>query len=554
MSDKRAKHTFELFAPNNREANLLADFNDWEPIPLEKSDDGYFRHTAELPDGVHHYRFEIRTKSWFFEEDEWKTITDPYAVEVEGETQNAVLRLRDGRPVVDEYEWRHDETPLPDNVEIVIYEMHVGDFSGGEDDPETRGRYTDVVDKLDYLTELGVNTIELMPVKESPGDFSWGYSPLHYFAVEENYGASFELKELIDECHGRGIRVIIDGVYNHANSEMSLTRIDHDYWFHHEPKDPEHNWGPEFNYGFYDEKLDVMPARKFILDTIRFWLGEYHIDGVRYDGVRQIGDREVLGLFTETAHRLADFKPFINIAEHIPVDPSVVKPEGPMDSCWNDAFMYGVVEHLTGETFDLERLKDSLAPPRLGLERTVSAVNYLCNHDHNRLLERLAANEIFGEEAFRRAGLGAVLLMTAVGIPMIWMGEEFGEYKEKSQESNKIDWSLLGNEENAALREHYRTLIELRKTSPALRTENIDFIHEDADKRVLAYWRHDEEGGGVAVILNLSEEELPDYTVGGLPAREGGWRDLLAGHEAEVRDGSYTATLRPFTAVVLVAG
>src|SRR5688500_17370061 len=204
-------YQFRLFAPNNIAASLIADFSDWKDIPMTKGDDGYFSTSQKLADGVYHYKFNIRSKSWFNEPNEWKTITDPYATNVEPETQNAVLILKDGQKVVDEYIWTSDDVLLPTNECIVIYEMHVGDFSGGEEDGYLRGKYTDVIAKLDYLADLGINAIELMPLKSNPGDFNWGYSPIHYFSPEESFGTTSQLKELIDKCHGLGIRVIVDG-------------------------------------------------------------------------------------------------------------------------------------------------------------------------------------------------------------------------------------------------------------------------------------------------------------------------------------------------------
>ncbi|MGH9820362.1 MAG: alpha-amylase family glycosyl hydrolase, partial [Pyrinomonadaceae bacterium] len=277
MSDPKEKKKFEfrLFAPNNIEAALIADFSDWKELPMQKADDGYFKLKYSLADGTYQYRYKIRTKSWFNEEDDWKTIIDPYSTDIDPDSQNSILRVKDGKKFIDEYVWTSDETPLPVNSRLVIYEMHVGDFSGGEADEYERGNYTDVVEKLDYLSALGVNAIELMPLKTSPGDFNWGYSPIHYFAPEPNYGTTAQLKELVDKCHGLGIRVIVDGVYNHASTENPLTQIDHDYWFRHEGKDPEQNWGPEFNYELVDEKLGINPAFEFIADSIRFWILEY---------------------------------------------------------------------------------------------------------------------------------------------------------------------------------------------------------------------------------------------------------------------------------------
>ena len=134
-----------------------------------------------------------------------------------------------------------------------------------------------------------------MPIKEYPGDHSWGYNPRYFFATESSYGTTEGLKQLIDECHGRGIRVIVWTEFiTTPKQKAHLTQIDHDYWYHHSPRDPDNNWGPEFNYEFYDEKLETYPARRFIGDTVRFWIQEYHIDGIRYDAARQIANYDFM--------------------------------------------------------------------------------------------------------------------------------------------------------------------------------------------------------------------------------------------------------------------
>ncbi|MGH2414551.1 MAG: alpha-amylase family glycosyl hydrolase, partial [Microcystaceae cyanobacterium] len=233
---------FKLFAPYNKEAALIGSFSNWEDIPMEKDDKGYFRTQVELDDGAYQYKFRIRSKSWFFELDQWREVVDPYATDIDDPTQNGVIRIKEGKKIVDTYVWKHDDKPLPADHELVIYEMHVADFSGGEDDPYERGKFKHVIEKLDYLCELGINAIELLPIKEYPGDYSWGYNPRYFFATESSYGSTEGLKNLIDECHARGIRVIIDGIYNHSEASSPLTQIDHDYWYHHEPRDPDNNW------------------------------------------------------------------------------------------------------------------------------------------------------------------------------------------------------------------------------------------------------------------------------------------------------------------------
>lgn len=542
---------FKLNAPYNKEAALIGCFSDWERIPMEKDDQGYFKTTVELEDGTYQYKFAVRSKSWFFEEDQWVEVVDPYATDIDNPTQNGVVRIKDGEKIVDTYVWKNDDKPLPADHELVIYEMHVNDFSGGEDDPDERGTYQNVIEKLDYLCELGVNAIELMPVKEYPGDYSWGYNPRYFFATESSYGSTEDLKRLIDECHGKGIRVIMDGIYNHSEASSPLTQIDHDYWYHHEPRDPDNNWGPEFNYEHYDENYDTFPARKFSGDAVRFWIEEYHIDGVRYDAARQIANYDFMHWIVSETKKTAGNKPFYNVAEHIPETPDITNVDGPMDGCWHDSFYHTVLAHICGDRFDLEELKSVIDCKRQGFLGSTNIVNYLTNHDHERVMVCLAQREIFDEAAFKRAKLGAVILMTAIGIPMVWMGEEFGSYQPLDPEPSKIDWNLLKNDQNKGLRDYYRGLIHLRKDNHALYTENIDFFHEDPESKVFAYTRWNDEGSRVVVIANFSENFLAGYQVPHFPAN-GIWHEWTNDYDIESGDDNMLIDLPEYEAKVLV--
>lgn len=544
---------FSLFAPYNEAVSLIGSFSNWNEIPMKKGKDGFFRVSVDLEDGVYHYKFRVQSKSWFFEPNQWVDVTDPYATDVDGKSseENVIVRIKGGERIVDTYVWQHDDAPLPADHELVIYEMHVADFSGGEDDPHARGQYQHVIEKLDYLCELGINAIELMPVKEYPGDYSWGYNPRHFFATESSYGSTADLKRLIDECHHRGIRVIMDGIYNHSEASSPLTQIDHDYWYHHEPRDPDNNWGPEFNYEHYDENLETYPARRFIGDTVRYWVREYHLDGIRYDAARQIANYDFMHWITQEAKETAGAKPFFNIAEHIPETTSITNVDGPMDGCWHDSFYHTVLAHITGDTFDLESLKDAIDAKRQGFMGATNVVNYLTNHDHNHVMAELSDRQIFDEAAFRRVKLGAVLLMTAMGVPMLWMGEEFGEYKYKTPDPAKIDWTLLSNDLNRGLFDYYKGLIALRKNNAALHTANVEFFHENPDVKVLAYTRWNDEGSRVAVVANFSEQFLAGYAVPNFPAN-GTWHEWTGNYEVQSGDEQLMTDLGEFEAKVFV--
>jgi 1,4-alpha-glucan branching enzyme len=542
---------FELFAPYNKSAALIGSFSDWQDIPMEKGEDGYFRCTVDLEDGDYEYKFRIQSKSWFFEPDEWVEVVDPYATDVDDAKPCGIVHIKDGEKIVDTYVWQHDDKPLPPDHELVIYEVHVADFSGGEDDPYERGKYRHVIEKLDYLCELGINAIELMPIKEYPGDYSWGYNPRYFFATETSYGKTDGLKKLIDECHARGIRVIMDGIYNHSEASSPLTQIDHDYWYHHEPRDPDNNWGPEFNYEHYDENLDVKPAWKFIGDTVKFWITEYHIDGIRYDAARQIANYDFMHWIVDQAKKWAGTKPFYNVAEHIPETTSITNVDGPMDGCWHDSFYHCLKDHLCGQTFDLERLKDAVDCKRQGFMGATNVVNYLSNHDHNHVMADLADHGIFDEGAFKRAKLGAAILFTAVGVPLVWMGQEFGEYKYKSVDPSKIEWPLMKNDLNSSLFDYYRGLTHLRKSNHALYTENVEFFHENEEAQVLAYTRWNGEGSRVVVVANFSDNYLAGYTVPNFP-ENGTWHEWTGDYDVEAGDHQIMIDLPEWEAKVFV--
>lgn len=542
---------FRLFAPYNKGAALVGCFSNWKPVPMEKDERGYFRTQVELEDGTYLYKFRVQSRSWFLQADEWIEIVDPYATDIDTRSQNGVIRIKDGVKIIDTYSWKYDGKSLPPDRELVIYEMHVGDFSGGEDDRFSRGQYKHVIEKLDYLSELGINAIELMPINEFPGDRSWGYNPRYLFATESSYGSTADLKRLIDECHRIGIRVFLDGIYNHSESESPLTQIDYDYWYHHEPKDPEQHWGPEFNYELYDERLDLKPAWQFVGDNVRFWIEEYHIDGIRYDAVKQLGNYDFLHWIVAKTKEIAGSKPFYNVAEYIPETPSITNIDGPMDGCWQDGFYHTIAPLLCGDRLDLERLKDVLDCKRRGFFGATNVVNYLGNHDHERLLKQLSDRGIFDDEAFKRVKLGAVLLMTAVGIPLIWMGEEFGEYRQKTLEGSKIDWTLLGNDANRSLLDYYKGLIHLRKHNKALSTANIEFFHENAEEGVLAYARWNEEGSRVVVVANLCDRYLAGYHLPNFPAN-GTWHEWTGNYNIKSGDDYLQIDLHEYEAKVFV--
>ena len=540
---------FELRAPYNEKAFLLGDFAD-EPIEMQKDENGYYRTKVSLEDGEHRYKFKVQSKSHFLDENAWVEVIDPRATMIDAEAQMAMIRVKDGERILDTYEWKNDMAELPTQDQLVIYEMLVQDFAKPG---EEKGNFQSVIDQLDYLQDLGINAIEIMPVQSCPMEIGWGYNCRHYFALRSAYGRPEDFKQLIDECHGRGMQVILDVVLNHSEAEAPLTQIDFDYWYRREAKDPDNSWGPEFDYDHYDENYDCHPAREYMRDMVAFWVSEYHLDGLRFDAVKQIQNTDFLDWITDEAGLAAQPGTIYSIAEHIPEDPSLTGFNRPFDSCWRVSFHYNILDLLTKPSHDIEIVKHLVDPIDQGFESNTNVINYTTSHDQDHLMADLGNTQIFGEAAFKRAKLAGALVMTALGIPMIWMGEELGVPNEKSLDPAPIDWSLLDNEDNNGLLQYYQGLINLRRENGALRSDNISFFHENPTDGVIGFIRWDNMGPQVAVVVNCSENYLADYEVPNLP-EDGTWHEWTRNYDVQVEGGTAVMTLPEYEAHVLVWG
>lgn len=261
---------FRVWAPHASAVSVVGDFNAWaaDADPLAGEGNGYWYGYVSGAGVGHAYRYSLTHG------DETFTRVDPYALEVTNSVGNGVICDADG------FDWEGDQAHCPPHHELVIYELHIGTFA-----PDLGvGDFADAVGKLDYLKELGVNAIEIMPISEFAGDLSWGYNPAHIFAVESAYGGPDAFKTLVKEAHRRGIAVIQDVVYNHFGpSDLNLWRFD--------------GWSENDKGGiyFYNDERSATPwgdtrpdygreeVRRFIRDNALLWLREYHVDGLRLD-------------------------------------------------------------------------------------------------------------------------------------------------------------------------------------------------------------------------------------------------------------------------------
>ncbi|HEU4742781.1 MAG TPA: alpha-amylase family glycosyl hydrolase [Meiothermus sp.] len=522
---------FKLFAPHLEKVELVGSWSD-EPVAMHKDQSGTWRAEVDLPEGRHCYKFRLKSLSPFME-GRVVEVTDPQARMVDPQSGEAsVIILRDGQDLTTapDYPWQHDHVPLPQDDELVIYELHVGEFAWEGDKPST---FEGLVRRLDYLRDLGVNAVELMPVKAFRGERSWGYLPRHFFALEPGYGNPQDFKRLVDECHARGMRVILDMVFNHSDTEAPLNHIDFYYWYR-DPREGELSFGPKFDYERFDDTLGVRPAFRFGLEVAAFWVQEYHVDGYRLDATAILDSFEFVQAVRDLCKDKAGGKPFYVVAEQLPENPAIATPSGPADGAWHQAFELQAVATLCecevrGKSFDPAAMLEALQPRNHGYVSPARVVNYLESHDEHTLMRVLAEAGITGDKAFRKNKLGATLLFTAVGNPMLYQGQEFGGHRERDMEVRPLQWGLLEHDYGLHLKEHYAFLARLRREIPALKSEDLEPLYLSAEAGVVAY-RRGYGQGEVIVVANLHDT---DQTLT-LPFPDGAWRELTFGYDLEV--------------------
>ena len=281
-----------LWAPFKEFVFVIGDFNNWTPtneFQMKKDGDFFWLEIPNLEKGKE-YIFQ------YFIDGEIK-VADPYTEKIvdpwndefiahevypdliqypENKTSGIASVLQPGQ---ENYNWEIEDFQVPEKEKLVIYELLIRDF------PEEH-TYKAVLEKLDYLEDLNINVLELMPVNEFEGNSSWGYNPSFYFAPDKYYGPKNELKKLIDECHKRGIAVVIDMVLNHSYGQSpfvqmymdNYTILPENPWYNeeHNFQNTSAHWGFDFNH----ESL----ATKELVDSVSsFWMSEYKIDGFRFD-------------------------------------------------------------------------------------------------------------------------------------------------------------------------------------------------------------------------------------------------------------------------------
>jgi 1,4-alpha-glucan branching enzyme len=514
---------FRVWAPFATRVFATGDFNGWSATANEFTSDGDGYWSIDVPGAKvgDQYQFVIHNGAQVL----WKK--NPYARSVVSSSGNAIIH----DPTFD---WSGDDFHMPAWNELVIYEMHVGTFNdlpGGEP-----GTFDDAIGKLDYLRDLGINAIELMPVLEFPMDFSWGYNPADPFAIESALGGPNGLQRFVKAAHAHGIAVIMDVVYNHFGpGDLDLWRFDG--W-----SDGEHDGGIYF----YDKSRahtawgDTRPdygrdqVRQYLCDNAVFWLNHHRIDGLRFDSVvniRSSDGRDLpdgWSLLQWINDRIRATQPWkITIAEDLQNDDWITRETGGggagFGSQWDAGFVHPVRAAVIAQS-DVERdmhaVSDALAHTYNG--DAARRVIYTESHDevangHERVPEEIWPGNAGSWFSRKRSTLGAALVFTAPGIPMIFQGQELLEDR-YFRDDAPLDWSKLGT--YAGIHALYRDLIRLRRNwfdhTRGLRGQQVNVHHvNDADKLIAFHrWQNGGARDDVIVVANFADRIHASYRLG----------------------------------------
>jgi maltooligosyltrehalose trehalohydrolase len=342
------------------------------------------------------------------------------------------------------FSWTDDGWRGLEMRELVIYELHVGTFT-----PE--GTFAAAIPYLRGLRhELGVTAIEIMPVAQFPGARNWGYDGVELYAVQNSYGGPEGLKQLVEAAHAVGLAVLLDVVYNHMGPEGNYLPLYGPY-FTEKYKTP---WGPALNY----DDTDSDEVRRYVVDNALYWVTEYHVDGLRLDAVHGIFDfsaKHLLQEIVEEVHAQADKlgRRVVVIGESDLNDPKLIRPIEQfgygLDGQWSDDFHHAVHALLTEETLgyyadfgDVDKLAASLREPfvyagsfsphrrrrhggkseGLPREKFVVAIQ-----NHDQIGNRASGDRLSTVLSPDQIRLAAALLLLSPYVPLIFMGQEYGE-------------------------------------------------------------------------------------------------------------------------------
>lgn len=509
---------------------------------------------------------------------------DPYARELATDAPfpNCSCLIRSATA----YPWHDTAFVTPDFSNMIVYQLHVGTYAPAA--PGKESTFLDVIAKIPYIAALGINVLQPLPIDEIETDPSMGYNGADYFSPDFPYVVTDaaalsahlanindllsakgfpllslqditpgpgQLKALVDLCHVYGIAVVFDVVYNHAGGFSADNNLPDDeclyYWDravnHGDNNDSLYFTDQDRGTGGLSFALWKNDVRQFLINNARYYIGEFHVDGFRYDEISDLismNQDSGWSFCCDLTDTLRYIKPrLLQNAEFWPGEvgnyprsaPSIVTPTtsggAGFDVVQHDSLRSAVrnaVQAASGgqsAAIDFDAISGNLYPQ--GFAHAWQAVTCVENHDivkvgTNQRIPALAdGSNRRSWYARSRARFATGLLLTAPGIPQLFMGQEFLEDKQWSWDPtspNLIWWGGLNTGTDPAMVNHLRftqDLIQLRWNHPALRGENVHAFHVHNQNRVIAFHRWLEGSGqDVIVVATLAETIWYDYAIG----------------------------------------
>ncbi len=447
-------------------------------------------------------------------------------------------------------------------AEMVIYELHVGTFT-----PE--GTFQAIIPRLPALRDLGITALELMPVASFPGERNWGYDGVHLYAPQHSYGGPEGLRRLVDAAHAHGLAVVLDVVYNHLGPEGNYL-AEFGPYFTDRYRTP---WGQAINYDGEGRE----GVRRHVIENALYWVTEYHVDGLRLDAIHGIFDRGPVHILQELndavqsqAAALGRLVPVVaesDLNDRRVIDP-VSKGGYGLAGQWNDDFHHALHALLTGERHGYYAGFDSVgqlakayaegfvydgqySPFRRRRHGTPSqdlpAEQFvICAQNHDQVGNRALGERLAALVPFEALKLAAAAVLLAPNVPLLFMGEEYGEpapflyftdhgdpalqaavSRGRREEfaafgwsgeipdpqdpetylRSKLRWDLRAQAPHRHLLEYYRTLLALRRRHPVLGVGGKTRLTAQViDERTLLVIREGLEGAAAFVVLHVSAE------------------------------------------------
>ncbi len=538
--------TFDVWAPLLRNVNVRLEDPAARDLSMERDEWGHWRvETGDVAPGTR-YRFVLNQE---------QSRPDPAS-------QFQPDGVHGPSAVVDHaaFHWMDagwEGVPLED---MILYELHVGTFT-------SEGTFEAVIPRLPELRDLGINTIEIMPVAQFPGSRNWGYDGVYPYAVQESYGGPDGLKTLVDAIHRQGMSAVLDVVYNHLGPEGNYLR-DFGPYFTDVYQTP---WGQAINLD-QEHSHDV---RAFFIENALYWLREYHFDGLRLDAIHAIYDRGAKHFLRELAERVAEFsrrwgqKRYL-IAESDLNDVRVIKPRRSggygMDAQWSDDFHHSLHALLTGEkngyyedfggidqlakaykegfvyswsySVHRKRFYGSSSRQRPGRQFVV------CSQNHDQVGNRMLGERLGQLVDLEALKLGAGALLLSPYVPLLFMGQEYDEqapfqyFVSHTDEGlveavrqgrasefasfgwtqecpdpqsadtfmrSKLRWDLRQEGRHGIVLAFYKHLIELRTSIRPIASRRKLTVRTISEKNVLT-WQFRQGRDHVQCLMNFSEK------------------------------------------------